>query len=150
MVEVPLANGRGVALVDDEDAEQVLAFSWYRHEVKGKACARSSRAGYLHRFVCGLERGDGKEVDHRDGNGLDNSRSNLRVVTHAQNQQNRHRQAGRRSRHRGVSWWSDRGLWRVVVKVDGVRHQGGNFHDQDEAGRVAREMRQRLMPFSTT
>lgn len=156
MVEVPLGgSGGGVALVDDEDAARVLAFRWHRHEVGRSTYARSSKAGYLHRLIAGLQRGDGLEVDHRDGNGLDNRRANLRIVTHAQNQQNRHRETGRRSSYRGVTWSqirADRGCapWVARVKLDGVTRFCAYFWDEREAGDAAAEIRRQVMPFSTT
>ncbi len=42
---------------------------------------------YLHREIAGLTPGDGLEVDHINNDRLDNRRSNLRVLTHAQNRQ---------------------------------------------------------------
>lgn len=146
-VEVPLASGRGVALVDEEDAPRVLLHRWYRHEVKGKVYARSSTAGYLHRFL--MEPPGSLTVDHIDGDGLNNRRSNLRICTHAENQQNRDHAQGA-SGYRGVSWWKTRGLWTVRVKVNGVVHHGGNFHDVHEAGRKAAAMRTALMPYATS
>jgi len=146
-VEVPLANGRGVALVDAEDAARVLRYRWYRHEVSGKVYARNKRAGYLHRFL--MEPSAEMEVDHISGDGLDNRRVNLRVCTHAQNQQNRVRAQGR-SGYRGVSWWSTRGKWTVRVRVAGRVHHGGHYDDVHEAGRVAAEMRRRLMSYSVS
>jgi hypothetical protein len=149
MIEVPLANGRGVARVDDDDADLVRGRGWYLHEVKGRRYARCSD-GLMHRMLLGLRPRDGYEVDHVNGDGLDNRRENLRRVTHAQNQQNRHHQRGRTSRYRGVSWWKTRRKWTVRVKVDGVTHHGGHYDDEDTAGRVAAELRAKLMPWSTT
>lgn len=148
-VEVQLAKGRGVALVDEADGPAVLAYRWYLHEVKGKQYARSSKAGYLHRFVAGLVCGDRLEVDHIDGDGLNNQRSNMRTVTHAQNQQNRLRQRGRRSRYRGVTWYATRRQWMVRVKVGGVEHFGGYYEREEAAGHAAALMRARLMPYAT-
>lgn len=145
MIEVPLANGRGVALVDDADAF-VLAHGWHLNEWKGCRYARSSRVGYMHRLL--MEPGPGMTVDHIDGDGLNNQRSNLRVVTHAQNHQNRHRQAGRRSSHRGVSWHARRGRWLARCKVGGVEHFGGWFEDELDAARAAAALRDRLMEYA--
>lgn len=155
MVEVPLANGRGVALVDDEDAGRVLGHRWYRHEVKGCIYARSRQAGYLHRIVAGLQRGDGLEVDHISGDGLDNRRSNLRVLTHAQNQQNRNRQANRTSQYRGVTYARRRvrdgkAPWVARVVVGGVSHQAGYYWTDHEAGAAAADLRRELMPYATS
>jgi hypothetical protein len=133
----------------------VLAFSWCRHKVGRSVYARSSKGGYLHRLVAGLERGDGLEVDHKDGNGLDCRRSNLRVVTHAQNQQNRHQQANRTSKYRGVTYSQTRvrnarAPWVARVKVGGTTHLAGYFWDEAQAGRAAAALRREFMPYATT
>ena len=146
-VEVPLANGRGVALVDAEDAASVLRHRWYCHEARGKVYARNRQVGYLHRFL--MEPGAGMEVDHISWDGLDNRRVNLRVCTHAQNQQNRMGPSGR-SGYRGVSWWSTGGKWTVRVKVAGIVHHGGHYDDVHEAGRAAAALRQRVMSYSVS
>lgn len=146
-MEIELAGGAGVAQVDDSDAAAVVAHSWYRHDVRGKSYARSRSAGYLHRFLMGLTKGDRREVDHIDGDGLNCRWSNMRVCTHAENHQNRRRGYGASS-YRGVSW-HPRGQWLVRVKVDGTEHFGGYFDDEDEAGSAAAALRERLMPFAT-
>jgi hypothetical protein len=74
----------GLALIDDEDYDLVKDINWSFRS--GYVCggARS----YMHRLVMGLERGDGKVVDHINRNRLDNRKSNLRVGTQAQNNTN--------------------------------------------------------------
>jgi hypothetical protein len=71
---------------------------------------------------------EGWQVDHVDGNGLNNQRSNLRVVTARQNQHNRvHKQAGCSSRFRGVSLHKRSGKWKAQIKLAGVIHYLGMF-----------------------
>lgn len=86
-VEVPLTRGQ-VAIIDAEDAEIVLPYKWcatsdgsYAVSNFGNGCLV-----YLHRFL--LSAPPGFEVDHVDGNGLNNRRSNLRLATRGQNRQN--------------------------------------------------------------
>lgn len=89
MVKVPLTRGY-VALVDDEDADRVLAHKWSAHITKkGKVYAHGSVAGKtvtLHRFL--MQPQSGEHVDHRDGDGLNNCRSNLRPCSPRQNARN--------------------------------------------------------------
>lgn len=91
-VEVPLRNG-GVALIDQIDAPRVLARSWSKvTPTKGYNYAKASKnAEKMHRFLMGLQAGDGLVVDHVDGNGLNNCRANLRVCSPAENARNRRR-----------------------------------------------------------
>lgn len=113
--QVPL-RGRGdvvraQAIVDAADYDWLA--SWHWHMIEVRTGLRYARGGpenrtYMHRLLMGATRGDGQEVDHRDGDGLNNRRSNLRVVTHAINQQNMHVSGrGRKSAHRGVTHGTD-------------------------------------------
>lgn len=81
------------ALVDDEDAESVLTYAWYPLRKPYATYARTLVAGnrsvYLHRFIMGVERGDRRQVDHINHDGLDNTRGNLRVVNQHRNMANR-------------------------------------------------------------
>src|SRR5215475_14564182 len=80
-----------VAVIDAEDAERVLARHWtlHVHQRSGVHYAREVglKGIMLHRFILGLPRTPGlnDKVDHKDGDGLNCRRSNLRVVTNIQN-----------------------------------------------------------------
>ena len=117
--EVPV--GDEVALVDSEDLGGVSEVSW--HLSKGYAAARIGGGVVLmHRML--LSAPDGQEVDHINGDKLDNRRRNLRFCTRQQNARNRHHVAGR-SKFKGVR--RDRGIWRAQIKVDGVTRHIGVF-----------------------
>lgn len=103
-------------LVDDQDWDMVQSRKWH-------ACRDAkSRDNYyvldrhglsLHRFLLGLSKGDSARVDHRDGNGLNNQRCNLRLATHSQNMQNRRVQTNNRSGFKGVTWNKDMKKWAI-------------------------------------
>jgi hypothetical protein len=97
----------------------------------------------LHRFILDLKPGDPRETDHIDGNGLHNCRSNLRVVTHGENAQNR-LDVGGTSRFRGVSWHKRRKKWQAHIQVDGRLKHLGYFISEEDAGRVAAQARARI------
>ncbi|MNO43397.1 AP2 domain protein [compost metagenome] len=103
----------------------------------------------LHRLVAKAPAN--KVVDHINHNTLDNRYSNLRLVTNAENQQNRRGASrhNRSSRIRGVSWHKRMGKWRVYVQVSGVQHHIGFFSDIEEAKLAAIEARKKLLPYST-
>ncbi len=107
MIEIPLTRGY-VALVDDEDAG-LSGLKWSADVSRGTVYAirRSYTADgrvtteRLHRVVVHAKSGD--HVDHVNGNGLDNRRSNLRVATYRQNAENQGRRKGNTSGFKGVS-----------------------------------------------
>ena len=90
-VWVPLTGkvGAGICvLVDRHQAESVMALPWYIHRPHGSRTryARTTvgrKTIYLHRFVFGAA--PGHEIDHIDGDGLNNMLSNLQAVSHAEN-----------------------------------------------------------------
>ncbi|NBJ13296.1 HNH endonuclease [Microvirga arsenatis] len=76
------------ALVDDDVAHHFQQHRWSVHKPNGSRTmyARASIRGatvYMHQLIMGQK--DGMEIDHCDGNGLNNTSENLRHVTHAEN-----------------------------------------------------------------
>ncbi len=89
----------------------------------------------VHKFLMGrLTASDSMEIDHLNGNGLDNRFENLRVVTHSENCLNLGG-ASRRSSSgvRGVFWSSAKKRWFVQIRVNGKRHHLGQFSDKNQA-----------------
>ena len=141
------------AIVDDSDFEWLSQWRWHMAQ-NGYARRSIDRGGIqrtigLHRQILGLEPGDSREGDHRNGDRLDNRRENLRVVTRAQNQQNlRAKKAGATSRFRGVYFSRKAGKWCANVKVAGRSHHIGTFLTEEQAGAAAAGFRAEHMPFS--
>ncbi len=125
---IPLANARGVAQVDTEDAPLVLAHKWRLHS-QGYA---SAGAGCLmHRFLC-----EGRYVDHVNGDKLDNRRANLRPVTKGQNAMNAKKpRDGVTSRFKGVSRFRS-GKWIASIMFNGERRHLGYFFDEEAAAKA--------------
>lgn len=103
---IPLTRGL-FAEVDPEDFEATNRFKWYAlNGRKGKFYAArkspvdSSKVVFMHHQIIGRELG--KEVDHKNGNSLDNRRSNLRIVSRAQNRANVKKRPGCGSKFKGV------------------------------------------------
>lgn len=96
MKTIPLTQGF-VAVVDEEDYENLTQFEWQTKRDRGTSYARrktSRRDGrrktvYMHRLI--LNAPPGVEVDHVNGDGLDNRRKNLRLATRELNNRNSHR-----------------------------------------------------------
>lgn len=149
MRRIPLHDRAGVviaySLVDDDTFAEVGHLRWSLHSA-GYAVRDKGRT-YLHRVVMGLEPGDTLEPDHRDRNRLNNQRSNLRIVTKAQQRQN---SRGRRSRseHRGVDFEHRTGRWRARVHLQGHTYSLGNWPTEAEAAAAASGARRVLMPYA--
>lgn len=128
--------GRGTwhdVLIDDEDMHLFDVKGW-NVVVRGGGGLYVYNATiglYLHRAI--MKPSEGFVVDHIDGSTLDNRRSNLRVVTHAQNMQNRKKIVSTSSRFHGVSWSEHAKKWRCVVNLDRKQIQVGYFKDEVEA-----------------
>jgi hypothetical protein len=136
MKEIALTRGY-VTVVDDGDFEWLSSMKWHVIPTRGKFYARNSRGVYMHRLLVG---GDSPEVDHKDGDGLNNRRENLRPVTHKQNQQNRSGAYGA-SGYRGVQLYRGRSgkgtKWQARAKVDGRTRSFGYFDTPEEAAVAA-------------
>jgi hypothetical protein len=102
----------------------------------------------LHRYL--LQPPAGYEVDHINHNPLDNQRCNLRVVTKAENGQNRKGAYARPGSVgiRGVYHDKRTGKWVAHVKVEGRQVKVGVFGRKEEAGLAAAAARAHVMPFS--
>jgi hypothetical protein len=73
------------------------------------------------------------EVDHINGNGIDNRLSNLRQVTSAENKKNSRNQKNNTSGVRGVSWHKRYNAWEARIKSDGIMTYLGRFEYKFEA-----------------
>jgi hypothetical protein len=145
----PKARGR-VALVDDADYELAMSYRWQIYErarqngnINGPY-ARTSlprRNGhrstlYLHTLLTGYT-----QTDHRDGNGLNCQRYNMREATDAQNAQNRGVRSDSTSGYKGICLDRPSGRWRASIGTP--RRHLGMFATPEEAAkaydRAARE-----------
>lgn len=120
MKRIPLTQGL-FALVDDTDYEALAEHAWYA--AKHRQTYYAQRTDYsggvkrtikMHRLLVGAEIGD--QVDHQDGNGLNNQRGNIRFCSSQQNAMNR------RLNNKGVRLRSDRPNstkpWLARIMVD--------------------------------
>jgi len=136
---IPLTQGK-FAKVDDSDFDSLNQFKWCAHR-KGRTFyavrnARSSRKNpgsrgvliMMHVEILGRKGGD-----HRDGDGLNNCRDNLRAATAAQNSANRRKQLVASSRFKGVSWYARYEKWRARITFAGECLLLGYFPTEIEA-----------------
>jgi len=129
MKQIPLSQGK-FALVDDDMYDYLMQWKWtfsggYTYRVK--TIRGISKKIWMHREVNGTA--PGTYTDHIDGNRLNNTRSNLRTCTYAQNNKNAVKRKDNKSGYRGVYWEKGMDKWRVVINNDGKRITIGYFDD---------------------
>lgn len=126
-----------VALVDDEDAPLVQGWSWCLtngYPSRRETVRRNkSRILYLHRLVTNAPAE--MEVDHINGNKLDNRKCNLRICTHAENMLNWDNKRGR-SQYRGVSWDRSRKAWKAQIQVRNKNRFIGRYSIETQAAKA--------------
>jgi hypothetical protein len=143
VAEIPLTQGF-VALVDDADADAVSQLSWYAevrtHTVYAKSTLHG-RAVYLHRFLLGLE--SDAHVDHRDRNGLNCQRANLRPANDSLNHGNQAKRSGSTLPYKGISFERARARFQARCKRHGVIHRSRWFRSAEEAAHAYDELARR-------
>ena len=139
MKEIPLTQGK-VALVDDEDYEKLMQYKWYANKmrnvyyaVRGLNINGKQQIQSMHKML--MECPANMNIDHIDGNGLNNQKDNLRIVTIRQNQQNQHIK-NTSSKYPGVYWHKGSQKWRSQIRVNGKRKQLGEFTNEVDAFRA--------------
>lgn len=138
-------NVTALATVSAEDYKEVAKHKWYLFSTNNNDYAlRSSDGLRLHHFLLGVP-SDGEVVDHRDHNGLNNSRPNLRKATYRQNAQNRVKKQNCSSNFIGVSWDQNREKW--IVQCGGKFL--GRFAVEDELEAASTYDRAALRYFGT-
>lgn len=144
MKTIALTKGM-VAIVDDDDFAMVSCFQWHALRRRNKwhaARTANGRSIYMHRVL--LNAPPDREVDHANGDGLDNRRFNLRLATKRQNAQNRRSGDPRKaSQFHGVSLHPRGNRWRVLICAGEPDKRGnakqvyvGHFIDEVEAARA--------------
>ena len=90
------------------------------------------KAGLQASMGLGSFQDDPVYVDHVDGNGLNNHRKNLRIVSHPQNLANTGSRGGT-SKFKGVSWHAEKGRWGAGIMIDGRFKLLGRYDDEEQA-----------------
>lgn len=135
-------------LIDTEDLPNIVALSSSWHVVKkphGNLVRGTSIEGkkvFLHRLITGAP--DGLLVDHINHNPLDNRKCNLRLVTPAQNAQNRLKPDG----VSGVHYDPNKDRWAVRISINGQRKRIGRYESKEVAEKAGIEARAELLPYS--
>ena len=138
MKEIELTQGQ-VAMVDDFDFEWLNQFKWQAHNdgrtyyaTRHLATVNGLRPTIsMHRFI--LDAPKNMQVDHRDQNGLNCQRYNIRICTRRQNAQNRNSYKGTSSVYKGVSWNIGSEKWHAHIRYNGKLIALKSYHSEIKA-----------------
>ena len=141
MIAIPL-GGKAYpgmfALIDDDDYPLVSAYKWWPIKAGYTFYATSNTPGpnrktlLMHRLLVGVP---GLYIDHRDRNGLNNQRGNLRPATSQQNQGNCKINVNNTSGFRGVAICKQN-KWQAGIQESGHRVHLGYFDSPIDAARA--------------
>jgi len=145
MKYILLTQGK-VAFVDDEDYERLSAFKWQAYNWGvNQDCwkafrtewsnGRTSKHVYMHHEVLMHHR----FTDHKDGDGLNNQKENLRECTNSSNGANMRKPVYLKktsSRFKGVSWEPRGARWAAYIRVNWKKQFLGRFSSEDDAARA--------------
>lgn len=142
--KITLSKGK-VATVDPEDAAKQGKHSWYYgfrgYAMRSKLMPSGRRKTVsMHREILGAK--DHEEVDHINGDRLDNRRENLRVLGRSANLHNRG--AYGPSGLKGVSWDRRKKKWRAEIGKNGKRAWLGYHATKEDAEREYRKASKKL------
>jgi len=127
-----------VAVIDAADVPLVEGFNWCakldRKTVYAKRAdytGQQARMVLLHRVI--MAEPNDLCVDHRDGDGLNNRRGNLRVASKSQNAQNQAAHRDNKSGFKGVSWHKRDAKWQAQIMLNGKNVWTKSFSSAEDA-----------------
>lgn len=137
MKKVKLSRGK-IAFIDDEDFDLVSQIRpWHCTTIGYAAHSRTSGSKvWMHRLIMGATKG--VEVDHINGNKLDNRKSNLRLCSTDENRLNRRSYKTKvgSSKFKGVSFKKQSKKFVAQIQYEGAKVHIGYFTDETEAARA--------------
>ena len=123
------------AIIDGGDFESVSKYSWWATKGRNTYYAITRIGGKLTRMHKFLMPGK-RWCDHRDGDGLNNQRGNLRRCSPVQNGGNSKMKRTNKSGIKGVSWNKRKGKWESCICIDYKTVHLGCFDDKEMAAQA--------------
>jgi hypothetical protein len=132
---LPLSQGRS-AKIDDDQYEKFGKLKWsYSHGYAKRTDSKTKRSIYLHRLITNA--GPGTEVDHINGDTLDNTLSNLRVCKRAENRRNQKPRRDSKHGFKGIRFSYAHGNrfkpYQAQIRVNGIYYRSKYFATAREA-----------------
>lgn len=135
-------------LLDDEDYPLVNRFNWHVVNDDGRIYAYTSlkfpdKAGNvlikgiaIHRLVMAKLGHRHDHIDHKDGNGLNNQKNNLRECSPTQNRWNSEKRKTETSKYIGVCRVNSKGKWQAFLQMNGKSNHLGFFDNEIDAAKA--------------
>ena len=138
-------TNKGVSVqVDDEDYSRLCEYTW--HLSSYGYAKRTERYGprkedkklhiFMHRLI--MENPD-QDIDHMDGNPLNNQKHNLRLCTHSENMMNKKIYKSNKSGYTGVHWYKNYNKWIADIRINKKKINLGYFTNLEDAIFTRRE-----------
>lgn len=134
MKTIPLTQGL-FAVVSDKDFGKLSRHEWFAHWAGNSCYAERKESGKLIKMHCQIL--GRKGVDHRDGDGLNNARSNLRPASKSNNMANSRARLGK---FKGVDFRKHVGKWRARITYHRKVFELGLFSTAKDAARAYDDM----------
>jgi hypothetical protein len=139
MMKIKLVDHLLYTLVDDEDYPVLSRYDWYLLKTKvGNRYAHTKIDDnwvYMHQMVLPSPSVD-LTPDHKDGDGLNNQKENLRLATKSQQGFNSKKRKNTSSTYRGVSWSERDKCWRAQIMVNHKYIHLGTFQSEISAAKA--------------
>ena len=135
MKRIELTQGR-VAVVDSEDYEELNKYNWQARVQTYTGLFRAKRRENKKEIDMAREIMNcppGLEVDHINGDLLDNRKCNLRICTHGENMRNRRLQRNNTSGYRGVHYFKRDGRYVAYIYLNGRKIHIGSYKTDIDA-----------------
>lgn len=133
---IPLTQGK-FAIVDAADYEWLMQWKWCAWKRRVADGTQVDRPLCIAKLCEIMQSPFGVKTDHKDRDGLNNRRDNLRLATNQQNGQNTAKAtAALTSIYRGVSWDAHGQKWRAHIRVGGRQVYLGSFVSEIDAARA--------------
>ena len=156
-----LENKKGLkqeTLIDTEDLERIKAMGLHWHlrlepthkyyyaGATGRKTKGQKSNYYLQMVIMNVDfdKNNIQVVDHIDQDKLNNRKYNLRIINKSNNAKHRkNKNINNSSGYRNVCWVSSKEQWRVQLQINGKCVRFGDFDDVDEAGELAKKLREK-------
>ena len=149
MKKIPLSKqgkhkGKYFAKVDDADFEWLNQFNWKALITNSNVYAvRSIRNDNgtrdticMHRLILNMPKNSKLEGDHKDHDGLNNQRNNLRKATSTQNRRNTRKRGRKSSKYLGVHWSKCIKRWIAAITINRKSKHIGTYTSETLAARA--------------